>query len=126
MLLYDVMDTLNRISSTYKSDEKRLSEINQRLMKTDQKTPLLAALLDDVQAFCKARRGRVVELAAVLGVAQSQCSAWLSRKFEPSGEVTLRIQAWLASEREAEKAELAARIEAAPARLAAALRGVAR
>lgn len=92
-------------------------------MKTDQKTPLLAALLDDVQEFCKARRGRVVALADVLGVAQSQCSAWLSRKFEPSGEVTLQIQAWLWREREAEKAELAARIAAAPPRLAAALKG---
>jgi len=87
-----------------------------------QKTPLLAALLDDVQEFCKARRGRVVALAAALGVAQQQCSAWLSRKFEPSGEVTLQIQAWLAREREAEKAELAARIEAAPVRLASALK----
>ena len=120
------MDTLKTISSTYKRDKKRITEINQRLMKTDQKTPLLAALLDDVQEFCKARRGRVVALADVLGVAQSQCSAWLSRKFEPSGEVTLQIQAWLAHEREAEKAELAARIAAAPPRLAAALKGVAR
>ena len=87
-----------------------------------QKTPLLAALLDEVQEFCRARRGRVVALAAALGVAQQQCSAWLARKFEPSGEVTLQIQAWLAREREAEKSELAARIAAAPPRLAAALK----
>ena len=88
-----------------------------------QKTPLLPALLDEVQEFCKARRGRVVELAGALGVAQPQLSAWLSRKFEPAGEVTLQMQAWLWRAREAEKAEIAARIETAPPRLAAALKG---
>ena len=89
---------------------------------TDQKTPLLDALLDEVQAFCAARRGRVVALADALGVVQPQASAWLARRFVPSGEATLQIQAWLAREREAERAEIEARAEAAPARLAGVIR----
>ena len=87
-----------------------------------QKTPLLTTLLDDVQEFCRARRGRVAELAAALGVVQPQVSAWLTRRKEPAGEATLQMQAWLWREREAEKAKLAATIEAAPARLASALK----
>jgi len=87
-----------------------------------QKAPILTTLLDDLQEFCRARRGRVAELAAALGVVQPQLSAWLTRRKEPAGEVTLRMQAWLSREREAEKAGLAERIAAAPPRLAAALK----
>jgi len=64
-----------------------------------------------------------MELAGVLGVVQPQLSAWLTRRIEPSGEVTLQIQAWLWREREAEERERAARIATAPARLSAALKG---
>ena len=87
---------------------------------TGQKTPLLDALLDEVQAFCAARRGRVVALADSLGVVQPQASAWLARRFVPSGEATLQMQAWLAAERAAEAREQADR-PATPPRLAAAL-----
>jgi hypothetical protein len=96
------------------------------LSDSEQKTPLLTTLLDEVQEFCRARRGRVAELAAALGVLQPQASAWLTRRKEPAGEATLQIQAWLWREREAEKAELAARLAVAPPRLAAALKGGAR
>ncbi len=80
-------------------------------MKTHE-TPLLDALLDEVQSFCKARRGRVSELAEALGVQQPQLSAWLARKRQPSGEITLKLQRWLAEapgREEAEKQEAEAR-----------------
>lgn len=89
---------------------------------TGQKTPLLAAFLADVQAFCAARHGRVSELAAAAGVAQPHVSAWLHGKMEPGGEATLTIQAWIARERAAEEAARAVKVAAAPARLAAAMR----
>jgi len=87
---------------------------------TGQKTPLLAAFLADVQAFCAARHGRVSELAAAAGVAQPHVSAWLHGKMEPGGEATLTIQAWLAAERAAEAREHSPR-PSDPPRLAAAL-----
>lgn len=53
----------------------------------------------ELREFCRAERGRVSQLASHLGIAQPHVSAWLSGKQEPSGEHTLRIQAWLARER---------------------------
>jgi len=53
----------------------------------------------ELREFCRAERGRVSQLADHLGIAQPHVSAWLSGKQEPSGEHTLRIQAWLARER---------------------------
>lgn len=73
-------------------------------MKT-QETPLLDALLGEVQAFCKDRRGRVSELAEALGVQQPQLSAWLTRKRQPGGEIALQLQRWLAEARARELAE---------------------
>lgn len=58
-------------------------------------TPLLDALIEELQTFCKARRGRVSELAGHLGVKQPQLSAWLTKKRQPSGEATLQLQRWL-------------------------------
>jgi transcriptional regulator with XRE-family HTH domain len=60
--------------------------------------------LDEVQEFCKARRGRVAELAAELGVAQPQVSGWLNYSRQPSGEAALRIQRWLVDARGRERA----------------------
>lgn len=101
--------------------------IKQRIMKESkiiEKSPLLAALLAEVHAFCKARRGRIGELATALDVAQPQVSAWLNRRAAPSGEITLQMQAWLARELEASASSRAEKVAAAPVRLAAALRGV--
>jgi hypothetical protein len=89
-----------------------------------QKSPLLAAFLDDIRAFCGARRGRAAALALELKVAPSQLSAWLGGRFEPGGEVVLQMQGWLARERAAEALAAGARVAAAPARLRAAMRGV--
>ena len=126
MLLYDVIifTVLQQPHNKQLMNPDKKSEKPPISARRDdgQKTPLLPALLDEVQAFCKARRGRVVELAAVLDVAQPQLSAWLTRKLEPAGEVTLQMQDWLRREREAEKSELAAKIEAAPSRLGTALK----
>ena len=66
---------------------------------------LLNSLLDEVQEFCKARRGRVAELAAELGVAPPQVSGWLNYSRQPSGEVALRLQRWLEEGRGREKAD---------------------
>ncbi len=52
--------------------------------------------LAEVQNFCKAKRGRVSELAQYLGVAQPHVSAWLTGRQEPSGENTLQMQKWMA------------------------------
>ena len=73
-------------------------------MKNPENT-LLNSLLDEVQEFCKARRGRVAELAAELAVAPPQVSGWLNYSRQPSGEAALRIQRWLAEARAREKAE---------------------
>ena len=62
---------------------------------TNSETPLLDALIEELQTFCKARRGRVAELAVHLGVKQPQLSAWLTKKRQPSGEATLQLQRWL-------------------------------
>ena len=92
---------------------------------TGQNKPLLAALLAETRDFCAARRGRASALAADLGVKQQQASTWLLGKAEPGGEATLQIVAWLHREREAEADERARLVNAAPARLAAAMRSVA-
>ena len=71
---------------------------------TNSETPLLDVLIEELQTFCKARRGRVAELAEHLGVKQPQLSAWLTKKRQPGGEATLQLQRWLAEaqNREAE------------------------
>ena len=66
---------------------------------TNSETPLLDALIEELQTFCKARRGRVAELAVHLGVKQPQLSAWLTKKRQPSGEATLQLQRWLIESR---------------------------
>ena len=94
-----------------------------QLMK-NKSTPLLDALIFAVREYCAARRGRVSELAAALGVMQPQVSLWLNGKAEPSGEITLMLQQWLAEEksREAQAAAAAPVVpDTAPPRLAAAL-----
>ena len=85
-------------------------------------TSLLAALLAETKEFCAARKGRVSQLAEAAGVAQQHASAWLHGKMKPGGESTLQSRAWLERERGAEAAGRAARVEAAPDRLKAALR----
>jgi len=62
-------------------------------------TRLMPGLIADLAKFCRGRHGRVTRLAEHLGIAQPHVSAWLSGRQEPSGEHTLRIQAWLATER---------------------------
>ena len=58
-------------------------------------------LIADLAKFCRAKHGRVTELARHLGVAQPHVSAWLAGKQEPSGEHTLRIQRWLSTSKAA-------------------------
>lgn len=60
---------------------------------------LMPGLIADLAKFCRGRHGRVTRLAEHLGIAQPHVSAWLSGRQEPSGEHTLRIQAWLGAER---------------------------
>jgi transcriptional regulator with XRE-family HTH domain len=65
-----------------------------------QEKRLMPVLIADLAKFCRGRHGRVTQLAEHLGIAQPHVSAWLSGRQEPSGEHTLRIQAWLATERQ--------------------------
>lgn len=58
---------------------------------------LMDVFIADLAKFCRAKHGRVSELALYLGVAQPHVSAWLTGKQEPSGEHTLRIQIWLST-----------------------------
>ena len=64
-----------------------------------QEKRLMPVLIADLAKFCRGRHGRVTRLAEHLGIAQPHVSAWLTGRQEPSGEHTLRIQAWLAAER---------------------------
>jgi len=56
------------------------------------------AFIADLAKFCRSKHGRVTELAKHLGIAQPHVSAWLAGTQEPSGEHTLRIQAWIQAE----------------------------
>lgn len=58
----------------------------------------MPSFISEVATFCRAKHGRVTQLADHLGIAQPHVSAWLTGRQEPSGEHTLRIQAWLASQ----------------------------
>jgi len=62
---------------------------NRKLVSTD-----LASLLKRVRVLV-ARKGMKSRLAADLGVPQSRVSEWLSGKYEPSGEITLRLLQWV-------------------------------
>jgi len=88
---------------------------------TDKPAPLLPALLAELRAFAKAKKGRINALAAELGTAQPTVSAWLNGHQEPGGESVLQLAAWLDRAKAAEAAEL----EAAAAKTAAALKSVA-
>lgn len=77
-------------------------------MQKDSEIRLMQAFIADLAKFCRAKHGRVTELSQHLGVAQPHVSAWLTGKQEPSGEHTLRIQAWLARvKRPAGRAQIA-------------------
>ena len=67
-------------------------------MKAKKNGRFMDAFIADLAKFCRAKHGRVSELAEYLGIAQPHVSAWLAGKQEPSGEHTLRIQAWLQAE----------------------------
>ncbi len=60
---------------------------------------LMPSFIRELAAFCRAKHGRVTQLADHLGIAQPHVSAWLTGRQEPSGEHTLRIQAWLESQK---------------------------
>ena len=54
----------------------------------------LAGLLKRVRVLVE-RKGMKARLAADLGVPQSCVSEWLGGKYEPSGEITLRLLQWV-------------------------------
>ena len=69
----------------------------EELMQASKENRLMDVFIADLAKFCRAKHGRVTELAQHLGVAQPHVSAWLTGKQEPSGEHTLRIQVWLST-----------------------------
>ena len=69
-------------------------------------------LIEELTIFCKARRGRVGELAKALEVPSERVSNWLHGRYSPLPENRARMASWLEAARALEKAEL----EAAAAR----------
>jgi len=59
-------------------------------------------LLSDVRGMTTAK-GRKAKLARDLGVSLSRISEWLSGKYEPGGEVTLRLLQWVLAEEAQQK-----------------------
>ena len=60
------------------------------------KPPDLRALLDRVRVLVAAK-GMKTRLAAALEVPPARLSEWLAGKYEPSGEITLRLLHWVES-----------------------------
>ena len=83
--------------------------------------PRWSAKLAEIRTFTAAKRGRVGELAAFLGVARPQASAWLSGSIEPGAEAALAMLEWLRVAPQIEAEQRAALASAAPPRLAAAI-----
>ena len=69
-------------------------------------------LIEELKIFCKARRGRVGELAKALEVPSERVSNWLHGRYSPLPETRESMRTWLEAARSQEKAEL----EAAAAR----------
>jgi len=67
-------------------------------------TPELDRLFRRVRTLTKAR-GAAVSLAEHLGVSRSTLSDWLSGRFEPGGEVTLRLLKWVTAAEAKQKAD---------------------
>ena len=63
-------------------------------------------LIEELKIFCKARRGRVGELAKALEVPPERVSNWLHGRFNPLPDTRARMSSWLESARLQEKAEI--------------------
>ncbi len=63
-------------------------------------------LIEELTSFCKARRGRVGELAKALEVPSERVSNWLHGRFSPLPETRARMASWLEAARAQEKAEI--------------------
>ena len=70
------------------------------------KKPAPDVLLEELTLFCKARRGRVGELAKALEVPSEQVSNWLHGRFTPRPETRAFMESWLNTARLQEKAKL--------------------
>ena len=77
-------------------------------MTTDKPAPLLPGFIAELKSFCKARRGRINDLAAALQTQQQTVSAWLNGHQEPGGEAVLQLMAWLDRAKAGEAAEVVA------------------
>jgi transcriptional regulator with XRE-family HTH domain len=62
----------------------------------------------ELTSFCKARRGRIAELAQALEVPSEQVSNWLHGRFDPRPETRALMESWLETARAQEKLELEA------------------
>jgi transcriptional regulator with XRE-family HTH domain len=65
-------------------------------------------LIQELTSFCKARRGRISELAQALEVPSERVSNWLHGRFTPRPETRALMQSWLEAARAQEKVELEA------------------
>jgi predicted transcriptional regulator len=65
--------------------------------------PEIEKLVKDLNTWCKARRGRIVEIAKILGVSPQLVSDWFSRKADPMTEQFLLIRDFLRKEKRKER-----------------------
>lgn len=72
------------------------------------KNPPSDVLIQELTSFCKARQGRISELAQALEVPSERVSNWLHGRFAPRPKTRALMESWLQAARAQEKAELEA------------------
>ena len=70
--------------------------------------PAPDVFIQELTSFCKARRGRISELAQALEVPSERVSNWLHGRFTPRPETRALMESWLQAARAQEKADLEA------------------
>lgn len=103
-----VLDYLNCFHSHAQAGSEGLFSENSPLTSVSENSksiamkPEMERLLDDVRKLTE-ETGRKVKLAAELEVEPARVSEWLSGKYQPNGETTLRLLHWVAREKVQQK-----------------------
>jgi transcriptional regulator with XRE-family HTH domain len=79
-------------------------------------TPKLDRLFKRVRAVTS-QPGSLKRLARFLGVSPQTLSDWLGGRFEPGGEVTLKLQKWVIAAEATQQKKTAGRVSARPRRV---------
>jgi ribosome-binding protein aMBF1 (putative translation factor) len=72
------------------------------------KNPPADVFIQELGSFCKARRGRISDLAQALEVPSERVSNWLHGRYTPRPETRSLMESWLQAARALEKADLEA------------------